>query len=302
MFYNTGHNNGHGPILFYERGEPYYEFTNFAYYPIEVNGIRFPTSEHYFQSQKLIGTPFLREICELPRPRQAFEYPRQPHVSPWVRQDWQSIKDNVMYIALINKFTQYPELKQLLLETGDRKLVEHSPYDSYWGDGGDGKGLNRLGELLMKLRAAFRGKGKKLGRREEQGSSDRHRVATSTNHHTSDDPSSSRASDNTSLDLIDLAVSSDQQAASCNEQAPDLPTVDSLVVNTASFSGSTMNNDSRSLLLVDSHLPTTSGLATMNKNSHAYLVLSANAPSYTTGSTSSMNRSDNDEEEPMDTS
>ena len=169
----TGHSNsGHGPIFFYDRNDPYYEFTNFAYYPIVINGIRFPTSEHYFQSQKLIGTPFLHKVCELPCPRQAFEYPRQPHVSVWVRQDWQSIKDDVMYRALIAKFTQHPYLKNKLLETGDRMLVEHLPYDSYWGDGGDGKGLNRLGELLMKLRAVLRGEGKKLGWREEQ---DKHR-------------------------------------------------------------------------------------------------------------------------------
>ena len=66
-----------------------------------------------------------------------------------------------MYKALYHKFNQYLELKELLLETGDRKIVEHSPYDSYWGDGPDGKGLNRLGVLLMKLRDAFSGKKKK---------------------------------------------------------------------------------------------------------------------------------------------
>ena len=43
------------------------------------------------------------------------------------------------------------------MNTGDRKLVEHSPYDSYWGDGPDGNGQNRLGELLMRLRSALRG-------------------------------------------------------------------------------------------------------------------------------------------------
>ena len=63
-----------------------------------------------------------------------------------------------MYRALIAKFTQHPDLLRLLVETGDRELVEHSPHDSYWGDGPDGKGKNRLGILLMKLRAAFKGK------------------------------------------------------------------------------------------------------------------------------------------------
>ena len=149
--------DGHGPILFYNRDEPYYDFTNFAEYEIEIDGIRYRTSEHYFQSQKLIGTPFLRKLCEFPRPRQAFEYPRQPHVSAWVRQDWHMVKDDIMYRALITKFTQHKHLRRRLLNTGDRKLVEHSPYDSYWGDGPDGNGQNRLGELLMRLRSALRG-------------------------------------------------------------------------------------------------------------------------------------------------
>ena len=36
-----------------------------------------------------------------------------------------------------------------LLESGDKRIVEHTANTSYWGDGGDGSGLNRLGILLM---------------------------------------------------------------------------------------------------------------------------------------------------------
>ena len=61
-----------------------------------------------------------------------------------------------MYKALLAKFTQHNDLKKLLLGTGERKLIEHSPYDSYWGDGGNGTGMNRLGELLMRLRCELR--------------------------------------------------------------------------------------------------------------------------------------------------
>lgn len=43
-----------------------------------------------------------------------------------------------------------------LLETGEVRLVEHCARDSYWGDGGNGKGKNRLGVLLMRLRAELR--------------------------------------------------------------------------------------------------------------------------------------------------
>lgn len=119
-----------------------------------------PTSEHYFQAQKFVGTPFVEQIRQLSRPREAFDFTRDPKVSLWRRDDWEHIKEAVMYKALLAKFTQHYDLRKLLLETQDRKLVEHSPYDSYWGDGGDGKGKNRLGVLLVKLRSELQ-KGQK---------------------------------------------------------------------------------------------------------------------------------------------
>ena len=55
--------------------------------------------------------------------------------------------------ALISKFTQHEDLRRKLLDTGDAKLVEHTTRDRYWGDGGgEGKGRNRLGVLLMRVR------------------------------------------------------------------------------------------------------------------------------------------------------
>ena len=40
--------------------------------------------------------------------------------------------------------------------TGDAKLVERTANDSYWGDGGDGSGTNRLGQILMLVREELR--------------------------------------------------------------------------------------------------------------------------------------------------
>ena len=60
--------------------------------------------------------------------------------------------------ALFAKFTRSKYLRDRLLETGDRELVERSPYDSFWGDGGNGTGRNWLGRLLMELRTKLRGK------------------------------------------------------------------------------------------------------------------------------------------------
>ena len=86
------------------------------------------------------------------RPRDAFDKSRDPRYSQWRRNDWEEVKEEIMFKALQAKFTQHDKLKQLLVGTKNRQLVERSPYDSYWGDGGDGSGKNRLGVLLMRLR------------------------------------------------------------------------------------------------------------------------------------------------------
>jgi ribA/ribD-fused uncharacterized protein len=61
-----------------------------------------------------------------------------------------------MLTALRAKFDQHPKLREGLLSTGDERLVERSDKDSYWGDGPHGNGRNRLGELLMQVRAELR--------------------------------------------------------------------------------------------------------------------------------------------------
>jgi ribA/ribD-fused uncharacterized protein len=74
-----------------------------------------------------------------------------------LRPDWENVKELIMKQALRAKFTQHPELRQQLLATGDAVIVEHTERDSYWGDGGDGSGKNRLGHILMAVRAELRG-------------------------------------------------------------------------------------------------------------------------------------------------
>jgi hypothetical protein len=49
--------------------------------------------------------------------------------------------------ALRAKFTTHGAIRQLLLDTGDRQLIENAPMDYYWGCGRTGSGKNRLGQL-----------------------------------------------------------------------------------------------------------------------------------------------------------
>ena len=153
-------------IKFYGRYEDYYEFTNFYHHPVRIDGHMWPTTEHYFQAQKFVGTPYYDHIRKLPFPRDAFSVSRDPVASWWVRGDWNRVKEDVMLKALREKFKN-DRLKDLLVGTGKKKLVEHTANDSYWGDGGDGSGLNRLGELLMRVRDEIRrSKSRKKGDKE----------------------------------------------------------------------------------------------------------------------------------------
>jgi N-glycosidase YbiA len=117
-----------------------------------------PTTEHYFQAAKFDPLyPDVREtVRNLPTARQAFEFVRRPENAGLVRKDWRQIKDAVMLKALRAKFSQIERLSKLLVDTGERPLVEHTASDSYWGDGGDGTGQNRLGTLLQQVRQELR--------------------------------------------------------------------------------------------------------------------------------------------------
>lgn len=141
-------------IEFYLPADPYGELSNFAPFPIKLGGKRWPTSEHYFQAQKFAGTAHEEEIRRAKKPKLAAEMGRD-RKRP-LRRDWESVKESVMLAALRAKFTQHDDLRALLLGTGDARLVEHTTNDAYWGDGGDGSGKNRLGHLLMQLRAELR--------------------------------------------------------------------------------------------------------------------------------------------------
>jgi hypothetical protein len=44
----------------------------------------------------------------------------------------------------------------MLLDTGNAILVEHTDNDNFWGDGGDGRGQNKLGHILMRVRDEIR--------------------------------------------------------------------------------------------------------------------------------------------------
>jgi ribA/ribD-fused uncharacterized protein len=145
---------GTPPVRFYRVSDPYGEFSNFSPHPFTLWGRVWPTSEHYFQARKFAGSLYEEEIRRAKSSMLAARLGRS-RAHP-LREDWETVKESVMREALAAKFGQHPALKAVLLGTGEAELIEHTRNDRYWGDGGDGAGKNRLGHLLMELRAKLR--------------------------------------------------------------------------------------------------------------------------------------------------
>jgi len=142
-------------IKFYHTGEEYGCFSNFSAHPITVGGKRWPTSEHYFQAQKFAGTHHEDAVRRAASPMIAARMGRDR--SRPLRKDWERVKDSVMLEAVRAKFRQHDDICAVLIGTGDAMLIEHTENDSYWGDGGNGRGRNMLGQILMRVRAELMG-------------------------------------------------------------------------------------------------------------------------------------------------
>lgn len=133
-------------IRFYKTTDQFGAFSNFSRHPVTINGKVYPTTEHWFQSQKFAGTPHEEEVRQAATPALAAKMGRD-RARP-LRSDWEEVKIDIMKEGLLAKFTQHDKLKKLLLSTCNERIIEHTVNDSYWGDGGDGRGENMLGQLL----------------------------------------------------------------------------------------------------------------------------------------------------------
>ena len=134
--------------------------SNYWRSPIEMDGKTWPTTEHYFQAQKFPTRPEHQEAIRVEE--NCDKAKEMGYQSEGFRKDWGAVKDQVMYEALLAKFTQHTDLAEKLIKTGNAQIVEHTEEDKYWGDGGDGGndtiGKNMLGKTLMRVREAIQQK------------------------------------------------------------------------------------------------------------------------------------------------
>lgn len=146
-------------IRFYRANEkPYGPFSNLYRRTIVFEGEEFATSEHAYQAGKARKPAVRRWLMEAPSP--ALLAMAAHGLYYWdIAPGWSKTKYDRMRAVLRAKFTQHDDLRELLLSTGNARLVESATVDNevnrLWGEVG-GVGRNMLGVMLMELRDALR--------------------------------------------------------------------------------------------------------------------------------------------------
>ncbi|WP_207534433.1 NADAR family protein [Desertivirga arenae] len=130
----------------------------------KVNGFVYPTAEHWMMAQKALlfdDKENFKTILEAQSPGAVKALGRQ--VKNFENELWEEKRYEIVLKGNFYKFAQNPELKEFLIKTGDRVIVEASPLDSIWGvglaaddervnDPNSWQGLNLLGFALMEVR------------------------------------------------------------------------------------------------------------------------------------------------------
>ena len=145
-------------------------FSNWYASEFSLDHIRYKTTEHYMMAKKaelFKDHEFLKKIMEADSPKVAKELGRL--VRGFTNEIWDQYKYDIVLQANLAKFSQHPKLKEFILSTADKILVEASPHDNIWGIGMNEhhkdvknpnlwRGKNLLGFVLMEVRDGLREK------------------------------------------------------------------------------------------------------------------------------------------------
>ena len=122
-------------------------------HPVNVvwEGTSFPSVENAFQAAKFLDPRVRNEFVSVPAKLAKRLGGRSGGKSP--REDWDSIKVDVMANLLVQKFYPGTDLAEKLLETEPADLIEGNDWgDTFWGVDSRKGGQNVLGKLLMSWR------------------------------------------------------------------------------------------------------------------------------------------------------
>lgn len=139
-------------------------FSNFFPTHFYLDGRYWTSSEKYFMYQKAItfgDEEIADKILSSNEPKECKEFGRQ--VKNFNSEEWDKVKEEVMYKAVKAKFEQDGLCRTCLLLYQTKHFVEGSPFDKIWGvgikynderitDEKNWKGENLLGKILDKVR------------------------------------------------------------------------------------------------------------------------------------------------------
>ena len=118
-------------------------YMTYVYY----DGNTYCNAESAYQAAKLSNKTQRQPFFSM-NPKEAKR--RGMRLSP--REGWDKMRDQVMYEICNTKFQDNPHLLKKLLSTGDEELINtNGEGDTYWGVC-RGKGENKLGKILMRIR------------------------------------------------------------------------------------------------------------------------------------------------------
>ncbi len=140
--------------LFLSRSDTTENLGSFSKHGFDLDEAYWPSVEHYFQAMKFEDADYREKIRTADHPKKARKLGRSRLRK--IRADWSKVKTVVMTRGVYIKCRSYPDIAEQLLATADRKLIENSQYDYYWGCGRDRRGENHYGKVLMNVRSKLR--------------------------------------------------------------------------------------------------------------------------------------------------
>ena len=143
-------------------------FSQWWHAPFVIGDVTYPTAEHWMMAEKarLFGDIEIQDaILKAKSPAEVKKLGRE--VKNFDEAIWNQKRYSIVLQGTWNKFNQHPDLKQFLIQTNDRVLVEASPVDDIWGiglaadhqkanDPSQWRGINLLGFALMEVRDLLR--------------------------------------------------------------------------------------------------------------------------------------------------
>jgi ribA/ribD-fused uncharacterized protein len=129
-----------------------------------VDGVKYCNCEQYMMQQKALlfgDTETAEKIMATTNPKSHQQFGRQ--VKNFDQDVWDAHKESIVYKGNLARFNQSAECRELLLSTGNKTLVEASPFDRVWGVGlgkddprinseANWRGQNLLGKILTRVR------------------------------------------------------------------------------------------------------------------------------------------------------